>query len=76
MGFQGVAEPKVVKNRVHVDLKVVDGGWDAEVACLEGVGARAVRLVDEHADESHMIMQDREGNECCLVRPMSDMNEG
>jgi predicted enzyme related to lactoylglutathione lyase len=68
LGFQKVPEPKVVKNRVHPDL-VPSDGMEAEVARLEGLGATAVRLVDEHADGPHTIMADPEGNEFCVVAP-------
>jgi predicted enzyme related to lactoylglutathione lyase len=70
LGFQQVPEPKVAKNRVHLDLKPMgDNTMEAEVARLEGLGARAVRLVRNSPDSVHTIMQDPEGNEFCVVRP-------
>jgi catechol 2,3-dioxygenase-like lactoylglutathione lyase family enzyme len=69
IGLQVVPEPKVVKNRVHLDLLPAEGGLDAELARLKGLGATAVRYVVNDPDESHWIMQDPEGNEFCLVRP-------
>ena len=70
LGFQQVPEPKAVKNRVHLDLKPTgDGTMEAEVARLEGLGARAVRLVTNSPDSMHTIMQDPEGNEFCVVHP-------
>jgi catechol 2,3-dioxygenase-like lactoylglutathione lyase family enzyme len=69
LGFQRVPEPKAVKNRVHLDLKATGAGtMETEVERLVGLGARAVRLVAEEPDHPHMIMQDPEGNEFCVVR--------
>src|SRR5438067_2881789 len=56
LGLQQVPEPKVVKNRVHLDLKPAgEGTMEAEVARLEGLGARAVRLVTNSPDSMHTI---------------------
>ena len=67
LGFQQVPEPKTVKNRVHLDLKPAhDATMEAEVARLEGLGARAVRLVTNGPDSVHTIMQDPEANELFL----------
>src|SRR5215472_484391 len=70
--FQRVPEGKVVKNRVHLDVRVGTGLVGEErVAALEAEGARlvalgAVRLHLLPADgfnESCLLMQDIEGNE-------------
>ena len=73
--FQRVPEGKVVKNRVHLDVRVGTGLVGEErVAALETecarfikLGASRVRLLraDEH-NESCLVMQDVEGNEFCL----------
>jgi hypothetical protein len=73
--FQRVPEGKVVKNRVHLDVRVGTGLVGEErVAVLEAEGARLVVLgatrvrllpADED-DESCLVMQDVEGNEFCL----------
>ncbi|MDP9382202.1 MAG: VOC family protein [Chloroflexota bacterium] len=68
LGFDRVPEPKVVKNRMHLDLKPSDT-MEAEVERLRGLGAREVRLVTNDPDEMHTVMQDPEGNEFCVVRP-------
>ncbi len=65
IGLQTAPESKIVKNRVHLDLLTDAETWRTEVARLESLGARSVRSIDEQADEAHMIMQDREGNEFC-----------
>lgn len=73
--FQRVPEGKVVKNRVHLDVRVGTGlvGDDrlrvleAEGARLEALGATRVRLLPaDDEDESCLVMQDIEGNEFCL----------
>ena len=73
--FQRVPEPKVVKNRVHLDLNVGGGRhvpleesrtWvNAEVERLRGEGATQLRPVEEHG-EYWVVMADPEGNEFCL----------
>lgn len=74
--FQRVPEPKVAKNRVHVDVPV-SGGHDvpldtrrervaAAATRLEGFGAR--RLGEHTELRVHwVVMQDPEGNEFCLT---------
>ncbi|MFE6968926.1 VOC family protein [Isoptericola sp. NPDC057653] len=73
--FQRVPEGKVVKNRVHLDVRVGTGlvgderlaALRAEQARLEPLGA--VHLWTQLADgeeESCITMQDVEGNEFCL----------
>ena len=73
--FQRVPEGKVVKNRVHLDVRVGTGLVGAErLAALEAEGARletlgAARyqlLVADEENESCLVMQDVEGNEFCL----------
>ena len=73
--FQRVPEGKVVKNRVHLDVRVGTGlvgaerlaALEAECERLVALGAVKVRLLpaDDH-DESTIVMQDVEGNEFCL----------
>jgi hypothetical protein len=73
--FQRVPEGKVVKNRVHLDVRVGTGlvgeerlaVLEAECARLVELGATRVRLlVADEENESCMVMQDVEGNEFCL----------
>ena len=64
--LQSVTEPKVVKNRVHLDLFVDD--LDSEVLRLTDLGARTL---DEHNDDGGyrtVILADPLGNEFCLVQ--------
>jgi hypothetical protein len=73
--FQRVPEPKTVKNRVHLDVRVGVGltgddrvaALEADAVRLEALGARRLylQLADEE-NESCLTMQDIEGNEFCL----------
>ncbi len=73
--FQRVPEGKVVKNRLHLDVRVGTGlkgeervaALEAECARLVALGATRVHLwrADEF-NESCLLMQDVEGNEFCL----------
>ena len=62
LGFQRVPEPKLVKNRVHLDLRVTDRA--AEVERLVALGASAGTTYD---DGAWTVMADPEGNEFCVV---------
>ena len=73
--FQRVPEGKVVKNRVHLDVRVGTGlvgeerlaALEAEGARLEALGAsRFQLLLADEENESCLVMQDIEGNEFCL----------
>ncbi|MGH3384786.1 MAG: VOC family protein [Nocardioidaceae bacterium] len=73
--FQRVPEGKVVKNRVHLDVRVGTGlvgeerlaVLEAECARLVALGAVRERLLTADDDnESCIVMQDIEGNEFCL----------
>ena len=68
-------EGKVVKNRLHLDVRVGTGlvgeerlaALEAECARLVALGATRVRLLPaDGVDESCLVMQDIEGNEFCL----------
>ena len=73
--FQRVPEGKVVKNRVHLDVRVGKGlvgearlaALEAECVRLVALGAVRVQLLPADGDnESCLVMQDIEGNEFCL----------
>jgi hypothetical protein len=73
--FQRVPEPKVVKNRVHIDVSVSGGHGvsleerrervDAEVERLIALGATRMWPMEQRG-EYWVVMQDPEGNEFCL----------
>ena len=64
--FQKVPEPKTVKNRVHVDVRV--GDVDAAVTKLCDLGGRVLERDKTNIfDEVWTIMADPEGNEFCVT---------
>jgi predicted enzyme related to lactoylglutathione lyase len=70
--FVTVAEPKTVKNRVHVDLRPQDRTRDEEVERLLALGAA---LVDDrrNADGTGwVVLADPEGNEFCVERSTAE----
>lgn len=69
LSFGVVPEGKVVKNRVHLDIRPESGTLEDERARLERLGATTLRLVDENPDDVHYIMADPEGNEFCILSP-------
>lgn len=64
--FQKVPEAKMGKNRVHIDLTVPEGEFEASVEHLERVGATRVD-VGQGPDRAWATMADPEGNEFCVV---------
>jgi hypothetical protein len=73
--FQRVPEGKVVKNRLHLDVRAGTGlvgeervaALEAECARLVALGATRVELLRADGfNESCLVMQDVEGNEFCL----------
>ncbi len=74
--FQQVPEPKTVKNRVHLDLRIAPGlrgdarmtALEAECERLVGLGASRVTRFepDPPLSGGFIVMQDPEGNEFCL----------
>ncbi len=68
--FQPVPEAKVVKNRLHIDLRPSES-MAAEVERLEELGATVVGRVDEEGS-FWTVMQDPEGNELCVLRGPED----
>jgi len=68
--FQRVPEGKVVKNRVHLDLRP-SRSMAAEVERLRNAGATDQRFVEEEGS-FWTIMLDPEGNEFCVLRGPED----
>jgi hypothetical protein len=75
--FQPVPETKVVKNRLHLDIKITDRTApretrreqvDTEVERLTDLGATVVRVPTEPSmDHYGITMRDPEGNEFCVA---------
>ncbi|WP_433717045.1 VOC family protein [Actinoplanes sp. CA-051413] len=69
--FLEVPEPKVAKNRLHIDVRVGRYGspeqvWErveAKVAQLVGAGASVLAVDGTH----HVVLADPEGNEFCVA---------
>jgi hypothetical protein len=68
--FQRVPERKIVKNRVHLDLRP-PRSMAAEVERLRDAGATDHRFVEE-GGSFWTIMLDPEGNEFCVLRGPED----
>ena len=66
--FLRVPEDKAGKNRLHLDLRPEDQA--AEVARLEALGARRA-AVGQGPDESWVVMADPDGNEFCVLVPLT-----
>jgi hypothetical protein len=65
--FNKVPEPKVVKNRVHIDINMPDS---AEMDRLQQLGARVLREIhDDDGAVCWTIMADPEDNEFCAFPP-------
>ncbi|MBQ1017004.1 VOC family protein [Micromonospora sp. D93] len=64
----GSAEPKTVKNRVHVDLATTSAAHQAQVvARLKDLGATAADV--GQGDVPWTVLADPEGNEFCVLEP-------
>jgi predicted enzyme related to lactoylglutathione lyase len=66
--FLKVPGEKSVKNRLHLDLRPDDR--DAEVARVEALGGRRVDI-GQGDDVTWVVMADPEGNEFCILRPLT-----
>jgi predicted enzyme related to lactoylglutathione lyase len=64
IAFQKVPEPKVGKNRVHVDLLADD--VEAEARRIEALGGRRLWVSDD-PDDVFIVLADPEGNEFCVI---------
>lgn len=73
--LQKVPEGKVVKNRLHLDVRAAPGlegeermaALEAECERLTALGAaRVLRTEPGGIGSGHIVMQDPEGNEFCL----------
>jgi predicted enzyme related to lactoylglutathione lyase len=65
--FCRVGDDRVVKNRLHLDLRPVDQA--AEVARLEGLGATRAD-VGQGPEVTWVVLADPEGNEFCVLRAL------
>jgi hypothetical protein len=63
--FVTVPEGKAVKNRLHLDIRPIDGSHQAELERLIGLGARRADI--GQGTQPWVVLADPEGNEFCLL---------
>ena len=63
--FVKVSEPKIAKNRMHLDVTAPDP--EVEVARLVELGATRIADMDEYG-YTWTVMADPEGNEFCVAK--------
>ena len=68
--FVPVPEAKMVKNRLHLDLRPVGLAHAAEVERLIGLGARRADI--GQGEVPWAVLADPEGNEFCVLGPLRD----
>ena len=70
--FLRVPEVKSGKNRLHLDLRPADQA--AEVARLEGLGARRAD-VGQGPEVTWVVLTDPDGNEFCVLRALRPQDQ-
>jgi predicted enzyme related to lactoylglutathione lyase len=70
--FMPVADEKIVKNRLHLDLAPGSADRDAEIERILALGARRVDI-GQTGRESWTVLADPEGNEFCVLRPKTTL---
>ena len=71
--FIEVPEAKAVKNRLHLDLRPVEGARDDELARLRTLGAREVADRRRPDGGGWVVLADPEGNEFCILRGRAEL---
>jgi hypothetical protein len=66
INFQPVAEPKVGKSRVHLDITVTD--LETAMRSVAELGGRWTGDRHDYDEGAVAVMTDPEGNEFCLVQ--------
>jgi len=66
--FVRVTDPKVHKNRLHIDLR--PGNQEGEVSRFIALGATRVDV--GQGDASWVVLTDPEGNEFCVLRQITE----
>ena len=74
--FIDVPEAKSVENRLHLDLRPVDGPRDQELLRLLGLGAVVVEDRRRPDGSGWFVLADPEGNEFCLLRSADEQAAG
>ena len=68
--FIKVPDEKIVKNRLHFDMRPQD--QEAEVIRLEALGAKRIEIGQSaYQGTTWVVMADPEGNEFCVLRALT-----
>jgi hypothetical protein len=70
--FIEVPEAKQIKNRIHFDLRPVEGSRDEELARLIDLGAKPVDDLRNPDGSGWVVLADPEGNEFCILRSTAE----
>ena len=73
--FIPVPEEKTLKNRIHFDMKPLEGTRDEEVERLKGLGGTVVDDRRQLDGKGWVVMADPEGNEFCVERSAAERNQ-
>ncbi len=68
--FEPVPEQKVIKNRLHLDIRPFGVDQPGELDRLLALGARRADV--GQGDQTWVVLSDPEGNEFCLLRGRAD----
>jgi hypothetical protein len=71
--FIEVPDAKQGKNRIHLDLRPVEGSRDDELARLIEVGATTVADRRSPDGTGWVVLADPEGNEFCILRSNAEV---
>jgi Glyoxalase-like domain len=74
--FIEVPDSKQVKNRIHFDLRPVEGSRDAELSRLIELGANTVADRRNPDGTGWVLLADPEGNEFCILRSNAEVAAG
>jgi hypothetical protein len=74
--FIEVPDKKQIRNRVHFDLRPVEGRRDDELARLLGLGATEVEDLRNPDGTGWVVLADPEGNEFCILRSRAEAGLG
>ena len=74
--FIEVPESKQAKNRIHFDLRPVEGSRDVELTRLTGLGAVVVDDRRNPDGTGWVVLADPEGNEFCILRSDAEVAAG
>jgi glyoxalase superfamily protein len=72
--FVEVPDAKQVKNRIHFDLRPVEGTRDEELDRLVALGAKPVDDLRNPDGTGWVMLTDPEGNEFCILRSQGELD--